>query len=70
LFQTLISQAAVGVQKFGTYDGSPDTVDVGSLGIHLEIPLYRRAGRGNNTAIDISLTNYTPWPHQYTFSPD
>ncbi len=64
------SQAAVGVQKFGTYDGFPDTVDVGSLGIHLEIPLYRRAGRGNNTAIDISLTNYTPWPHQYTFSPD
>src|SRR6266404_5102610 len=30
------SQATVGVQKFGTYDGSPDVVDVGSLGQHLE----------------------------------
>jgi RHS repeat-associated protein len=63
-------QATVGVQKFGTYDGFPDTVDVGSLGLHLEIPLYRKAGRGNGTAIDISLTNSTLWPHPYFISPD
>lgn len=55
-------QATVGVQTFGAYDGFPDRVDVGSLGLHLEIPLYRKVGSGNGTAINISLTNYTPWP--------
>jgi RHS repeat-associated protein len=52
-------QTTVGVQKFGAYDGFPDTIDVGSLGLHLEIPLYSRAGRGKDTAITFTLDNYT-----------
>jgi RHS repeat-associated protein len=64
------SQSTVGAQKFGTYDGFPDTVDVGTLGLHLEIPLFTKAGRGHGTALNFTLNNYTGWPTQYVISPD
>ncbi len=41
------SQATVGVQKFGTYDGSPDVVDVGSLGQHLETAAATQLSKSN-----------------------
>src|SRR6266853_1549837 len=63
--QFAMAQASVGVQKFGAYDGAPDTIDLGTLGVHLEIPLYHKAGRGNGTGIDITLNNSGSWPAQY-----
>jgi len=57
-----LGQATVGVQKFGAYDGFPDTVDVGSLGLHLEMPLFNKAGRGNGTAVTFTLNNYLGFP--------
>jgi RHS repeat-associated protein len=55
-------QAAVGVQQFGAYDGAPDTIDLGSLGLRIEIPIYQKAARGDGTGIKIHLSNSTPWP--------
>src|ERR1700719_2821217 len=42
-------QTAIGIQQFGAYDGSPDTIDLGTLAVRLIIPIYRKAGRGNGT---------------------
>ena len=58
-------QATVGVQKFGSYDGFPDTVDMGSLGLNLQIPLYSKAGRGRGTSTSFTLNNYTSYTSGY-----
>src|SRR5216684_1500012 len=62
-------QTAVGVQQFGAYDGSPDIVDLGTLNIHLEIPLYHKAGRGSGTGIGINLYDSASFPAATVVSP-
>ncbi len=51
------AQTTVSYQKFGGYDGSPDVVDLGTLGLHLEIPLFAKQGRGVGTTIRFELVN-------------
>lgn len=58
------AQTAIGVQQFGAYDGSPDTVNLGTLGVGFTIPIYHKNGRGSGTGIDISVTEQGTWPAQ------
>src|SRR6266436_6467459 len=51
------AQTTVSYQKFGGYDGSPDVVDLGTLGLHLEIPLLTKHGRGVGTSTRLDLVN-------------
>jgi YD repeat-containing protein len=43
------AQANVGIQPFGAYSGTFDQINVGTFGVHLDIPLYVRKGRGQGT---------------------
>src|SRR5258706_13682115 len=64
------AQTTVSYQKFGAYDGSPDTIDLGTLGQHLEIPLFSKPGRGKGTGLSFMLTNYTGYPFGGVVAPD
>ena len=48
-------QTTVGIQPFGTYTTGLDQINVGDLGIHIEIPLYSRAERGLQTGLGLRL---------------
>ena len=43
------AQSSVGIQPFGTYASDFDQINVGTLAIHIDIPLYVRKGRGEGT---------------------
>jgi RHS repeat-associated protein len=52
---SLRGQATVGIQPFGTYTKDLDQINVGTLGVHVEIPLFSRKERGSGTDISIRL---------------
>lgn len=51
----LTCQTTVGIQPFGSYTQGPDDINIGTLDMHLEIPIYSRKGRSSDTDISAKL---------------
>lgn len=49
------AQSTVGIPRFGTYEGTVDTINVGSLQVMIAIPLYHMHNRGSGMDEQVSL---------------
>jgi RHS repeat-associated protein len=57
------AQVATGVYPYGTFDNpGPDTINVGNLNVHLDIPVLNKAGRGMPFTYDLSFDNSIWYP--------
>ena len=52
---TFLAQTTVGIQPYGSYQGTIDQINVNDLGIHIEIPIYQHRGRGNGMGVNARL---------------
>jgi RHS repeat-associated protein len=50
-----ISQATVGIQPFGSYQGNIDQINLQDLSVHIDIPLFVHRGRGTNMGTSVHL---------------
>ena len=63
LFVTRVhAQVATGTPPFGSFGGSPDTVDLANLNAHWSIPVLHKPGRGTNFTYDISYDTSVWYP--------
>lgn len=54
-YSDLHGQSSVGIQPFGSYYGNFDQIDAAKLALHIDIPLYSHAGRGQGTQVGFHL---------------
>jgi hypothetical protein len=47
------AQVSTGTPAFGSFTGTPDTVNLGNLNAHWDIPIRNKAGRGQNFTYDL-----------------
>src|SRR5258708_479088 len=57
LFSTfgLVGQVSTGLPPRGSFSGGPDVMNLGSLNVHFEIPVFAKPGRGTPFSYTLSL---------------
>ncbi|ABF43251.1 YD repeat protein [Candidatus Koribacter versatilis Ellin345] len=54
------AQPATGTPPFGSFTGGPDTINLGNLNVQWQIPIFSKAGRGQNFAYALTY-NSSVW---------
>ena len=53
--QGMAQNTTVGIQPFGSYQGTIDQINLQDLGVHIDIPLYVHKARGANNGLSVHL---------------
>jgi len=56
------AQVQTGTPPFSSAGGGPDTIDLGNLNIHIDIPVLNKPGRGTNFTYDLSYDSSVWYP--------
>src|SRR5271157_2471309 len=48
------AQVPTGTPPYGSFTGGPDVIDLANLNVHLDVPVFNKAGRGMNFTYDLS----------------
>ena len=56
------AQVQTGTPPFSSVGGGPDTIDLGNLNIHVDIPVLNKPGRGTNFTYDLSYDSSIWYP--------
>ena len=54
---------------FGSFGGGPDSVNLGSLNVHLDVPVVNKAGRGMPFTYTLSYDSSVYYPNAATWTP-
>ena len=52
---TFLAQTTVGIQPYGSYQGTIDQINLADLSLHIDIPLFEHKARGRNMGISVHL---------------
>lgn len=62
---SVLAQTTVGIQPYGSYQGTIDQINLADLGIHIEIPIFQHRGRGDGMGVYARMvydSGVTPLP--------
>jgi RHS repeat-associated protein len=58
ILHPIFGQVATGIYPFGSFDSrGVDTINIGNLNVHLDIPIFHKAGRGIPFSYDLTYDN-------------